>query len=375
MPEVKTKDFKSQAPTVKNYENVSISPSLSNLRDLLTWKNTPLTLENIPFIDSSYFEDDRLLDTLRNKLPNFASESFLKRRAATLNLADRIVLFNPKIAWKLRQCASLVWYDRPDCSHDYKASKFNANFCDLPFCPICAHRRSVKFSMYLGRAVEIYATKHNYHMDFLTVTLKDTEHLPSFDYIRKCLRNLRRSQFFKKYGIEGGIHVLEVNIGTGSGFFHPHVHTLILHKKPFSYIRRGRRKGHVDIPISQALSDAWSKITKGKGKIVDIEKYRAGSKELFKYITKSTTEMSDQQLSEFIDWQKGHRFIIRFGVLHNNKELNEIIEEIKDTENEISGEPIKCEICGETDLITVYCHDRGQRGIYELDHIEPYQPP
>lgn len=180
-----------------------------------------------------------------------------------------------------------------------------------------------------------------------------------------------RSSFFKKYGLDGWLRGRETIIGRGSGKFHVHDHAVMLFREPIPLIKYGDHAGEAQNAVNQELSDAWRKATGGDSFIVKIKAFDGNYHELIKYITKSTADMTDAQLAEFVTWQKNQPFLFRGGSLRNNPELKAAIKASEDLSKEEDLQKVECPTCGCTETVTVVSNWSYETSTYHFFKVLP----
>lgn len=171
------------------------------------------------------------------------------------------------------------------------------NRCDLFFCPECQPRlQSDRQKAVEWWTREVHQPKH------VVLTCKNTPNLHKghVQEFRKWFTRLRRSVFARKW--LGGFYRFEVtNEGRG---WHLHLHALI-------------NAGWID---EFQLSELWTKITGGFGRIVRVKDARGKSylDEVTKYAVKGhqLSAWTPEQIAEFIDAFKGVKTFGVFGSLY-----------------------------------------------------------
>lgn len=175
--------------------------------------------------------------------------------------------------------------------------------CKSKLCPTCSRRRS---QVCFHRVRTAVAAMNSPRM--LTLTLKHSHDSLRSQLlrIRRCFANLRRTDVWKHH-VRGGTYVLEITRNQKAHQWHPHLHI----------IADGDYFQHAQ------LRAAWKQAT-GDSDIVHIRKVNdaaAAATYTAKYITKTMdpSELTDDQLLEWIDEVRGIRFLQTFGTLHRLK--------------------------------------------------------
>lgn len=179
--------------------------------------------------------------------------------------------------------------------------------CKHLLCPLCAIRRGSKaLKAYLERWEVIKADKPALKPFLVTLTVKDGDDLGErFQHLHKAQRELwmrkHRGRGSVLDDVSGAVWSYEVKRGSGSGFWHPHLHMIALSENQ---------------PDQQRLSTEWHNIT-GDSFIVDVRPITGdpvtGFMEVFKYAVK----FSDQSPADTVhSWQilKGKRLLASSGV-------------------------------------------------------------
>jgi hypothetical protein len=342
----KQADVDTPAPEIKTTQ-VSVNPPQKS-RPLYLFNPLQTSVHRRPF--------KPIINSLSSKLSRRHG-----RRETIIKFSDRVKSFNPRLAMRIRKCGEHVKWRETDCIHRKIGRIFQDRFCMFRLCPSCINRLAIRMMKFFAPALKKYIDAQGLYAYFVTLTLRDTEHLPDKQSLRLWLKNMMRSEFWLSYGLHGFFRACEVKIGSGSGRFHLHYHFLILTEMPIDTIQFGQREHHAEIYINQALSDTWSQITSGSGSIVDIKDFDGNYNELMKYVTKSAGEMNDTQLKEFCTWSYNYRFYAFGGKLYNNLQLRRAIKEAHQLDNEDDVEDLVCEVCGCCDNV-----DRSARWNYDL---------
>lgn len=188
--------------------------------------------------------------------------------------------------------ASYVEYNPEEGRHRVKGF-----FCGDRFCRPCSTARSAR-----GRRA-VLAVAEGVFLRFVTLTLRaNSDPLDvSLSRLLKSFANLRSAKIWKD-NVKGGVAVVEIKRGRGSGLWHVHLHALI----------HGRRVDQAD------LSYAWLRAT-GDSFRVDIRAVREkekGAAYVCKYLGKGFDQSvlaSPEDLRECVIALGGRRLLIPFG--------------------------------------------------------------
>ena len=148
-------------------------------------------------------------------------------------------------------------------------------------CPLCAIRRGAKYlKAYLVRFEALQQQNSNLKAYLVTLTVKDGPDLAErFKHLFKSQHELwkrkKRGRGSVLDGVAGAVWSYEVKRGSGSGFWHPHLHMIALAESQ---------------PDSVQLSSEWHNITRDSF-VVDVrpisqEDPASGFVEVFKYAVK-----------------------------------------------------------------------------------------
>lgn len=187
-----------------------------------------------------------------------------------------------KIAAKLHGCGQYLMF------RDYytvgTVRLAAANFCKKHLlCPLCAIRRGAKMvKAYLDRLAVIQQQNPNLKAYLVTLTVKDGEDLQErFDHLAVSVRQYHHRRHVQGVSCEaskacGAVWSYEFKRGSGSGFWHPHVHAVWLCEEE---------------PIQERVSKEWLAIT-GDSFVVNVTPFYdqndviGGFLEVFKYAVK-----------------------------------------------------------------------------------------
>lgn len=270
---------------------------------------------------------------LDNRKQVNSSESFDKvtvQKRTSVALSNRISAFDSRRAERMSGCCSVV---SRIAIKNRTTGQIRYEFqptitCKDRLCPHCSRTRSAKLSGKLSEPLRDIQKLNSLHASFLTLTFRNTEELRTFEELTKARKKLFKSKFWKQYGFVGSIGTLEVKLGQRSGLWHSHYHIVVFTEKEIP-----TDNGKWTIEVNQALADEWYNIT-GDSFIVRGVSFDGNYKEILKYISKGTDEMTDGQLQDFCSWSKGRRFLFMTGVLYNNKELKALIKQSEEEEED-----------------------------------------
>jgi hypothetical protein len=175
-----------------------------------------------------------------------------------------------------------------------------ANYCGDRFCIPCCRARSNRARR------KLHALCAGHSPLFATFTLRASSRplADLLDHLIASFAKLRRHKIWAD-NVTAGAYVIEVKRGTGSGFWHPHIHVLAL----------GR------FMPQAALSDAWREASDGSF-IVDVQRVRDDDRAVGyvgKYIAKGwSAEIArdPDSLVECILAMRGRRLLATFGEWH-----------------------------------------------------------
>lgn len=180
------------------------------------------------------------MDTLKDTTKNGKERDWKGKKNRTFFVADHFQAGNLlKKAERMYECANILRFKK----HDDRLKLYQAYFCKVRFCPMCAWRRSLKIAFNNKRIVETVNERRKVHWLFLTLTVRNCEGnelKETLDKMMKAWNNFSRYAQFKK-SVVGYFRALEVtkNRKTGSewnGTYHPHFHVLIC--VPSSYFKK-----------------------------------------------------------------------------------------------------------------------------------------
>lgn len=267
-----------------------------------------------------------------------------RRKASNVRVAEKVEAIDGKKAERMRGCCSVyVIREYPDgrLRHGTQTA-----YCSNRFCASCAHRRSMRLiGRYSPILREFLKGRWMYH---LVLTYKNESKPIERKRISEDIRNFKRREFWKEYGLAGGLYSVEATVNRQSNTFHTHIHLLIFtEKKPIPCIRYGKAEniGRFDVEqVSKELSAEWLSVT-GNSSIVYGGKVKGGVYEVLKYITKfqftdddkadGIETMPDVMFRSLYEWTVGSRFVSAFGGLYGKVSR---AQEMSDEEGEIESE-------------------------------------
>jgi plasmid rolling circle replication initiator protein Rep len=322
-----------------------------------------------------------------NKTKTISEREVLKKKAAELGVRKITLGVSKKSGYRNLRCSRDIRYNRClDCNEEFGfATSWR---CMDRLCPICAPRRTTALVKRLSEPLLNYAKINRLKMYLITITVRDTEHLPNYQKLHNAKRKFLKSEFWKYYGLNATVCSLETKIGSGSKMFHPHFHFIAFTREEIPTINSGEHKGEFELSVNDEMKRDWSKANKGMGNIVNGKIFDGNFIEVLKYMTdKNGTDMTDKQFVEFVRWSKGKRFFGMTGKLYGNKEFKALIEqaerdaealeeETDETTGEVKEKEICCPNCGGKNYETLELSWRdGITGNYVLDKITEHREP
>jgi plasmid rolling circle replication initiator protein Rep len=288
---------------------------------------------------------DVLLDTLETSEQAETLSAITDRKRHSVSLSRRIAKFDKKRSEVMNSCGQRFSRLVSKCEHKHTLSATGAFYCKDRLCPTCQRKRSFKLVHKLSSPLAELQLKNGLFASFITLTLKNTDKLPSFSDLSRWKKKLFKDKFWNSYGLFGAIGTLEVKLGERSGLWHVHFHLVVMTEKALPLIATGEQAGNFQLEVNQALSEAWEKANSGSGFIVRGKSFDGNYTEVLKYITKGTLDMTDGQLEEFCSWSKGRRFLSMTGKLYANKELKALLQQVEELEEETEQNACECPEC------------------------------
>ncbi|MEK4848250.1 protein rep [Bacillus sp. FSL W8-0183] len=146
-----------------------------------------------------------------------------------------------KKAEKISNCAEYLTFKREKETGRLKL--YQAYFCKVRLCPMCAWRRSLKIAYHNKLIVEEANRKYKPAWIFLTLTVKNVEGDQLRQTITDMMQGYRKLFQYKKVktGTLGFFRALEITKNHKENTYHPHFHVLIPVKRNYfgkSYIKQ-----------------------------------------------------------------------------------------------------------------------------------------
>lgn len=173
--------------------------------------------------------------------------------------------------------------------------------CRDRLCPTCASLRASEIRLRVAHALQKTDS-----LRLITLTLRATPGplREKLDRLHEAFRCVRKTRTWKDH-VSGGIAMIEIKLGSGSGEWHPHLHVIATGK----YLPQ------------DSLSRLWKEVT-GDSSIVDIRKIherKGAAAYVAKYAAKppGLLTWTDDRIREYAEAVAGRRFLVTFGSLHN----------------------------------------------------------
>ncbi|HCL0577127.1 TPA: protein rep [Salmonella enterica subsp. enterica serovar Typhi] len=146
-----------------------------------------------------------------------------------------------KKAEKISNCAECLTFKREKETGRLKL--YQAYFCKVRLCPMCAWRRSLKIAYHNKLIVEEANRQYKPAWIFLTLTVKNVEGDQLKQIITDMMQGYRKMFQYKKVktGTLGFFRALEITKNHKENTYHPHFHVLIPVKRNYfgkSYIKQ-----------------------------------------------------------------------------------------------------------------------------------------
>ncbi|MDX2366789.1 protein rep [Bacillus altitudinis] len=147
-----------------------------------------------------------------------------------------------KKAEKVCDCAECLAFRRDN--ETGRLRLYQAYFCKVRLCPMCAWRRSLKIAYHNKLIVEEANRQYKPAWIFLTLTVKNVEGYHLKQTITDMMQGFRRLFQYKKVksGTLGFFRALEITKNHEENTYHPHFHVLIPVKRSYftgrSYIKQ-----------------------------------------------------------------------------------------------------------------------------------------
>lgn len=301
--------------------------------------------------------DESLLDKYKQVYEG-EPENGLKRREsrkrASIAIASKVRRFDPDRAERMRKCGNLVY--RESCKGCGSERSLVVSRCMDRFCPTCASVRSGRLADRYSERIKRYTEgKHGYH---LVLTFKNSESLPSYSWIGRLFKAMRKHPLWDQYGgIVGGLRSIEVTRGKGG--WHPHIHALIFTESPLPIAPDGKWP----VWFNQVVSDAWKELTGGESYIIRGERYDGRAIEMVKYLGKpqDVGNMDAEKLAELSEWIRRKRTAQTFGSLYGKLPDEE--------QEEPEHDHCTCSDCGGSTFERVVMRFNPRHGRYVVDEV------
>ncbi len=147
-----------------------------------------------------------------------------------------------KKAEKVSDCAECLAFRRDN--ETGRLRLYQAYFCKVRLCPMCAWRRSLKIAYHNKLIVEEANRQYKPAWIFLTLTVKNVEGYDLKQTITDMMQGFRKLFQYKKVksGTLGFFRALEITKNHEENTYHPHFHVLIPVKRSYftgkSYIKQ-----------------------------------------------------------------------------------------------------------------------------------------
>lgn len=191
-------------------------------------------------------------------------------------------------------CGSGVWLQVNKAGDDVKIV---CNTCRDRWCVPCQSKRAAQIRESLTRILHGKTYRHI----VLTLRASNTPLKDQLDRLNRSFQVLRRRDSWKQH-VEGGVAVLELKVGEGSGMWHPHLHILC----------------EGSFYDQKELSNEWHAVT-GDSSITWICRNKSIDEDagyLTKYITKSADAsvfQHEEMFDELVISLRGRRLCTTFG--------------------------------------------------------------
>lgn len=220
-------------------------------------------------------QDNRTINTEKNKVLNDVKDGKEKpwkvKKLNTLELAESYSRLGMKKSYRVRDCGSLLEFKR--YHEDGSLKLYQANFCKVRLCPMCAWRRSLKIFGQVSKVMDQATKNKEYRFIFLTLTCRnvDGEELSSqIDTLFKSYHKLMRRKVVKS-SVKGWFRALEVTHNLEQDTYHPHFHVVL-----------AVNKSYFNDPKYYINQDQWTQLWKESMKIdytpiVDVRAFKTGT--------------------------------------------------------------------------------------------------
>ncbi len=263
-----------------------------------------------------------------------------------------------KKAEKVCDCAECLAFRRDN--ETGRLRLYQAYFCKVRLCPMCAWRRSLKIAYHNKLIVEEANRQYKPAWIFLTLTVKNVEGDHLKQTITDMMQGFRKLFQYKKVksGTLGFFRALEITKNHEENTYHPHFHVLIPVKRSYftgkSYIKQaewtGLWKRAMKLDYTPIVHVQRVKGKKGidaeaiEKEVREAMEEQKAILEISKYPVKDTDVMSGNEVTEenldtvyYLDGALASRRLIGYGGI-----LKEIHQELNLTDPE-DGDLIRIE--------------------------------
>lgn len=259
----------------------------------------------------------------------------------SLELANSFKRVGNDKYYRVLDCGSNLVFKRYD---DYSLKLYQANFCKVRLCPMCAWRRSLKIFGQVSRVMTAVQEQDSYDFIFLTLTCRNVpsdELSNQLDILFKAFSALSRRKMFKS-AVKGWFRCLEITHNWESGTFHPHFHVVLAVNKSYfddkrlyishdKWVDMWRSCLSVDYePVVDVRRFRKSKCGVGK-EVAEVAKYAVKPSDLFlkdKY--GEIVESRSDEVISVLDKALANRRLVAFGGvlkdIHKKLNLDDIEE-------------------------------------------------
>lgn len=168
------------------------------------------------------------METANIKLKTIKDEKWNKRKNQSSLLAKSFErLGEEKKAERVTYCGSFLQFNECPSGHFKKLNW--ANFCRARLCPMCAWRRSLRYSAYIKKVAHEVTSKQPLRWLFLTLTVRNVEGKvlsTTLDHLFKSWQRFSQRKAFRQV-VKGWFRGLEVTRNNETGKYHPHFHVLL----------------------------------------------------------------------------------------------------------------------------------------------------
>lgn len=136
-------------------------------------------------------------------------------------------LGNYKKAERISYCGSYLQFN--ECPNGHYKNLNWANFCRDRLCPMCAWRRSLRYSTYIHGVAHEINKRQPVRWVFLTLTVRNVEEKglsSALDHLFQSWQRFSQRKAFRQV-VEGWFRGLEVSRNNTTHTYHPHFHALL----------------------------------------------------------------------------------------------------------------------------------------------------